>query len=112
MDDENIKNAKQAANMAILQTKAKEFQDKSIALQNKIYRGTVQGISIAMKGSHDVIEIHIDQSYYETSGKGAMEIAILRCLTNLNNAINADFSQLQQDMQNQLMEFQKENGAY
>ena len=69
MDDENIKKAKQAASMALLQSKAKEFQEKTIALQNKIYQGTVQGISITMKGSHEVIEVRIDQSFYETSGK-------------------------------------------
>ena len=112
MDDQNIKNAKQAANLALLQSKAKEFQEKTIALQNKIYQGTVQGISITMKGSHEVIEVRIDQSFYETSGKGTMEIAIMRCLTNLHNAIVTDVEQLQKDVQSQLMEIEKSNGAY
>ena len=112
MDDENIKKAKQAASMALLQSKAQEFQEKTIALQNKIYQGTVQGISITMKGSHEVIEVRIDQSFYETSGKGTMEIAIMRCLTNLHNAIVTDVEQLQKDVQSQLMEIEKSNGAY
>ncbi len=112
MDDQNIKNAKQAANLALLQSKAKEFQDRGVALQNKIFTGTYQGVTIVIKGSHEIIEVRIDQSFYETSAKGQMEIAIMRCLTNLNNAINNEINQLQQEMQMQLAEFQKENGTY
>ncbi len=112
MDDQNIKNAKKAADLALLQNKAKDFQDRSVALQNKIFTGTYQGVTIVMKGSHDIIEVRIDQSFYETSGKGQMEIAIMRCLTNLNNAVNNEIQQLQQEMQRELAEFQKENGTY
>ena len=112
MDDQNIKNAKKAADLALLQNKAKDFQDRSVALQNKIFTGTYQGVTIVMKGSHDIIEVRIDQSFYETSGKGQMEIAIMRCLTNLHNAIVTDVEQLQKDVQSQLMEIEKSNGAY
>lgn len=112
MDDENVKNAKQAADMALLQTKAKEFQDKANAQQNKIYQGTFQGITIAMKGSHEVIEVRIDQSFYETSGKGPMEIAILRCLTNLNHAIDEDVKAIQEELQTQINILRQNHGSY
>lgn len=107
MEDENIKRAKAATNFAMLQDKAKEFQDKSDALQNKVYQGTVQGVTIVMRGSHEVLEVKLDQNFYEISGKEGMEIAILRCLTNINNAIKLDQVQLQKEMQNELMALQR-----
>ena len=42
MDDENMKNAKRAADMVMLQTKARDFQDKMIALSNKEHQGRNQ----------------------------------------------------------------------
>ena len=50
MDDENMKNAKRAADMVMLQNKARDFQDKMTALSNKEYQGRYQGIEIKMKG--------------------------------------------------------------
>ncbi len=112
MPDDFDDQTKKAANLAAIQDKAREFQALSSELSNKTYQGFSQGISITMKGNHDVISVHIDQGFYETSGKGTMERAIHRCLANLNNAINADVEKLQKDMQQQLLELQMHNGTY
>lgn len=112
MSDDFEKETKQAANLAAIQDKAREFQTLSNQLAEKVYQGISQGITITMKGNHDVINVHIDQSFYETSGKGAMERAFQRCLANLNHSINSDVERLQKDMQQQLLELQMHDGTY
>lgn len=106
-EDENIKKSKQAVDLLMLQNKAKEFQERSNNLLNKNYQGRVQGVTITMKGNHDIVEIHIDQSFYETAGKGELEIAFIKCLSNLNTAINNEQQELQNELQNEIIMMQK-----
>ena len=112
MADDFEKQAKEAANLAAIQDKAREFQTMSNQLAEKTYQGIHQGVTITMKGNHDVINVHIDQGFYETSSKGAMEMAFKRCLFNLNQAINTDVERLQKEMQEQLYELQMHGGTY
>ena len=112
-EDENIKKSKQAVDLLMLQNKAKEFQERSNNLLNKNYQGRVQGVTITMKGNHDIGEIHIDQSFYETAGKGELEIAFIKCLSNLNTAINNEQQELQNELQKEIiMMQQKQNEEY
>ena len=101
MEDENLKNAKKAADMAVLQNKMKDLQEKTVALQNKEYQGKFQGVTIRMKGDHQVIDVRIDQGYYETAGKGQLEKAFFQLLNNLVRAIKEEQEML-------TMEFQKD----
>ena len=50
MDDENRKKAKQATDRLMLQTKAKEFQDKLKDLSRKEYQGKFKGITVNRRG--------------------------------------------------------------
>ncbi len=109
MDDENMKKNKQALDLLMLQTKAREFQDKNNELQQKEYQGKYQGISIKMKGDHTVFDIHIDQGFYETAGKGQIEKAFLTLLGNLNNAIRQDQDNLQRELQGDIERMQKDS---
>lgn len=108
MDDENIKKSKEAVDLLMLQTKAREFQNKSNELQQKEYQGKYQGVSIKMKGDHTVFDVHIDQGFYETSSKGQMEKAIISLLNNLNNAIKQDQDDLQRELQGDIERMQKD----
>ena len=116
-NDENIKKAKQAADMVMLQNKAKDFQDKMTALGNKEYQGRYQGLTIKMKGDHTLLDVSIDQGFYETAGKSQIEKAILVLCSNLNTAIKDDQEQLQRELQGDIERMQKEamisqNGNY
>ena len=108
MDDENIKKSKEAVDLLMLQTKAREFQNKSNELQQKEYQGKFQGVSIKMKGDRTVFDVHIDQGFYETSSKGQMEKAIISLLNNLNNAIKQDQDDLQRELQGDIERMQKD----
>ena len=110
MEDENIKKAEQATKMAMLQNRAKEFQDKNRELQNKEYQGRVQGINISMRGDFVVNNVHIDQSFYETASKGQIEIAITKCLANLHTAVQNDIELLAKQFQDEIVRMQKDNG--
>lgn len=117
MDDQNIKNAKQATEMAMLQEKARNYQSKMNELTNKVYTGRRQGINIEMKGNYEVVDIKIDQSFYETSSKLQMEQALIVCLTNLRRSIELDQESLKDELQNDITRMQvdamkdKENGT-
>lgn len=117
MEDENIKNAKQATEMAMLQERARKYQEKLTELSNKVYKGKRQGISIDMKGNYDVVDLKIDQSFYETSSKSQMEQAILVCLINLKRNIEQDQEVIKDELNNDIMKMQsdalkdKENGT-
>lgn len=108
MDDENMKKSKDTVDLLMLQTKAREFQSKSNELQQKEYQGKYQGVSMKMKGDHTVFEVHIDQGFYETSGKGQMEKAIFTLLNNLNTAIKQDQDDLQKELQGDIERMQKD----
>ena len=107
MDDENMKNAKRAADMVMLQNKARDFQDKMTALSNKEYQGRYQGIEIKMKGDFTLINVHIDQSLYETGGKGQIEKAFFTLTNNLVNAIKQESEMMQKEFQEELMRMRK-----
>jgi DNA-binding protein YbaB len=107
-NDENIKKAKQAADMVMLQQKARDYQDKLNSLMNKEYQGKYQGISIKMKGDFTLLEVNIDQSFYETASKGQIENGIRVLFTNLHNAIAADQDNLKQELQLDLSVLQKD----
>ena len=109
MDDENIKNAKRAADMVMLQSKARDFQEKMTALSNKEYQGRYQGIEIKMKGDFTLINVHIDQSLYETGGKGQIEKAFFTLTNNLVNAIKQESEMMQKEFQEELMRMRKDS---
>lgn len=106
--DENMKKAQQATQMAMLQSKAKDYQDKLTALQNKEYQGKYQGLNIKMKGDHTLVNVSLDSTFYETASKGQIEKAILILLTNLNNAIRQDSENLQKEFQSDIERMQQE----
>lgn len=108
MDDENMKKAKQASNMVMFQNKAKEYQNKINELQNKEYQGKFQGITIKMKGDFTVIDVRIDQGFYETAGKGQVEKAVFSLVNNLTAAIKQDQEDCQRLFQGDLERMQKE----
>lgn len=107
-DDENMKKAQQATDMVMMQDKLRDYQKKMEDLQNKVYQGNYQGMSIKMKGTYEIIEVHIDQSFYETAPKSLLEMSILTVSANLHRAIEADQKLLQEQMQNDLQRFQME----
>lgn len=107
-DDENLKKAKQAADMVRFQQKAQDYQKKLDGLLNKEYQGKFQGISVKMKGDSSLIDVRIDQSFYETAGKGQIEKAIMSLFNNLQRAIQADQVALKQELQMDLDVLQKE----
>ncbi len=106
-NDENIKKAKQAVDMVMLQQKAKDYQDKQVALMNKEYQGKYQGISMKMKGDFTLLEVKIDQNFYETASKGQIEQAIFKLCSNLHGAISADLDVLKNELQMDLSFLQK-----
>jgi len=106
-DDENIKKARQAESFALLQSKAKDYQDKLTSLQNKEYQGKYFGVFIRMKGSFEVIDVRIEQAFYETAGKGQIEKAFLTCYGNLYRSIQADQDGLKQELQSDVDQIQK-----
>lgn len=107
-NDENLKKAKQSTDLFMLQQKAKDYQDKMNSLTNKEYQGKYQGINMKMKGDGMVLEVKIEQSYYETASKSQIESGILRLTNNLHNAIVADQEVLKNELQLDLSAFQKE----
>ncbi len=107
-NDENLKRAKQAADMALLQQKARDYQDKLNGLMNKEYQGKFQGLTVKMKGDYSLLDVSIEQSFYETAGKGQIERAILQLFNNLHTAINADQDMLKNELQLDLSVLQKE----
>ncbi len=113
MSEEDDKKEKQTADMLFMQNSAKEFQDKMQVLQNKEYTGKVQGISIKMKGSMEIIDVHIDQSYYETAAKGAIEIAIKKCINNIENSIAFDVNEAREKLNQDIERIRvNSNGDY
>ena len=84
---------KQTADMLFMQNSAKEFQDKMQELQNKEYTGKVHGIYITMKGSMEIIDVHIDQNYYETASKGSIEMDVKKCVNNIEQSIGYDVNE-------------------
>lgn len=108
MDDE-MKKAEQATRLAMIQDKAQEFQFQANELQKREYQGRVQGINIVMKGNFEVINVHIDQSFYETASKGQIEIAITKCINNLHVAVQNDMNALSDEFQNYIARVQKES---
>lgn len=106
--DENLKKAKQATDMFMLQQKAKDYQDKFTRIQNNEYQGKYKGISCKMKGDGTILEVHIDQSFYETASKGQIEAGIMRLINNLHSAVNADQDHLKNEIQLDINSFQKE----
>jgi len=98
-NDKNLEKAKQAADMVRLQQKAQEFQSKLTELGNKEYQGKVQGITIKVKGDYTVLDVQINQDYYETASRSQMEGSILKLLVNLKNAITADQDLLRNELQ-------------
>ena len=106
-NDENIKKAKQAADMVMMQNRIKDYQDRLVALQNKEYQGKFQGIVVKMRGDFQVIDVRIDQSFYETAGKGQIEKAILTLMTNLHNAIHVDQDDMNRELQEEVKRMQQ-----
>lgn len=113
-NDDNLKKVKRAVSMAMLQDKAKDYQNQLAALQNKEYQGRYQGLTIKIKGDFSLLDVKIDQGFYETAGKGQIEHAILSLFMNLKNAITTEQTELQQKLQGDLermqMEMLAENG--
>lgn len=107
-DDNNLKKAKQAVDMAMLQDKAKDYQEQMAALQNKEYQGRYQGLTIKIKGDFTLLDVKIDQGFYETAGKNQLEHAILALFMNLKNAISTEQNELQQKLQSELERMQME----
>lgn len=108
-DDENLKKAKQAADMFKLQQKAKDYQDKVNQMNQRVYHGKCQGISADMKGDYSLIDVRIDQSYYETASKGQIEKNILQLFQNLKSAIKADEDALKSEIQDEIANLEKEH---
>ncbi len=108
-EDQNLKKAKQSVDMFMLQQKAKDYQDKMTALANKEYQGKYQGINIKMKGDSSILEVKIDQSYYETASKSQIEAGLLRLFNNLHGAILADQEILKNELQMDINAFQKDS---
>jgi DNA-binding protein YbaB len=106
--DENLKKAKQAADLAVMQEKARVYQQKLLDLQNKEYQGKYKGLNLRMKGNYEVIDVKIDQSFYETAGKQEIEQAILVAYVNLHRAIETEQKELQDEMTNELQRMQVE----
>jgi DNA-binding protein YbaB len=107
-NDENLKKAKQAADMVRLQQKAQDYQNKLNDLMNKEYQGKFQGISVKMKGDSTLLDVRIEQSFYETAGKGQIEKAILTLFNNPHNAIQADQNALREELQMDIDSMQRE----
>lgn len=101
-NDDNLKRAKQAADMVMLQNKAKDYQAQLQALQDKEYQGRYHGISIKMKGDFSLLDVTIDQGFYETAGKSQIENSFLVLFSNLKANIVADQNDLQQRFQNDI----------
>ena len=57
---------------------------------------------------YQVLDITIDQSFYETSSKTQMEQALMICLTNLKQAIDLEQEQLKNSLQTEINKFQSE----
>ncbi len=108
-NDENLKKAKQAADMVRLQQKAQDYQQKLNDLMNKEYQGKYQGINVKMKGDSTLLDVRIEQSFYETAGKGQIEKAILTLFNNLHNAIQADQNALREELQMDIDSLQREH---
>lgn len=106
--DENLKKAKQAADLAVMQDKVRNYQQKLVDLQNKEYQGKYKGLSIRMKGSFEVVDVRIDQSFYETARKQEIEQAILITLNNLHQAVDDEQKDLQNQMTSDLQRIQAE----
>lgn len=96
-EDNNEKQTKQAVDLLMLQQKAQDYQNKVVALGNKEYQGKYQGLSIRMKGDGTILEVRIDQGFYETASKAQMEQAFLTLSHNLHTAIVNDQTALQEE---------------
>ena len=107
-NDENLKKAKNAADMVMLQQKARDYQDKLGKLMNKEYQGKYQGISIKMKGDYTLLDVSIDQSFYEMASKNQIEQGLMNLFRNLHNAVNADQDALKAELQLDLSALQKD----
>lgn len=109
--DENIKKAKQATSYAMMQDKAREYQEKILSLRNKDYQSKYKGLSIKMKGDYQLTEVKIDQNFYETAGKQEIEQAILVAFSNLHRAIEDEQKELQDQMTSDIQRMQMESMA-
>lgn len=109
-NDENLKKAKQAADMVLMQQKAQEYQQKLNGLFNKEYTGKYQGISVKLKGDSTLLDVKIDQSFYETASKEQIEKGFLILFNNLHNAIQADQNMLKDELQLDINALQKQYG--
>ncbi len=107
-DDENMKKAMKATDMVMLQQKARDYQDKLGKLMNKEYQGRYQGISIKMKGDFTLLEVNIDQSFYEMASKSQIEQGIMTLFRNLHNAVSSDQDALKNELQLDLSTLRKD----
>lgn len=107
-DDENLKKTKKAVDMLMLQQKARDYQDKLSKSMNKEYQGRYQGISMKMKGDFTLLDVKIDQSFYETASKSQIEQGIMALFRNLHNAISSDQEALKEELQMDISAIQKD----
>ncbi len=113
MSEEDDKKEKQTADLLYVQNRAKEYQEQIREIQNREYTGKVQGITITMKGTMEVIEVHIDQSFYETSAKGGMEIAFMKCINNIERSIRNDMEEVNNNLNSDIERLRvNSNGNY
>lgn len=105
-DDINVKRARESADYVVLQERVEQYKAKLIDLQNKIYQGKYNGVSIQMKGDYTVINTSIDQSFYETASRNQLENSFLVCYTNLHSAITSEQKDVTEQMQNEISRFQ------
>lgn len=105
-DDINLKKADQAAQYALIQERMATYRQKIVEVQNRDFQGRYQGISVKMNGNFDIVDVAIDQGYYETAGKSQLEKAILVCLSNLHNAIEQETKAITDQMQAEMARFQ------
>lgn len=102
MEDDNIKKAKETTELFRLQQKAQEYQNKVKELMNKEYQAKYSGLSIKMKGDYTVLDVSLDQSFYETSSKSVLEQAIVTAFRNIHQAIEDDQEALKNRLQTEL----------
>ena len=108
MEDENRKKAKQAADRYLIQTKAKEFQEKIKELSRKEYQGKSKGIIVKRRGDYTLLSVSIDQGFYETAGKSQLETAFLTVRINLKGAIDSEREEIKSSFQRDRERLQKE----
>ena len=111
MEDENLKKASQAAELAAMQDKARDYQRKLAEFQSKIFTGKVGGVNMKMSGDFKINEIKIDQSFYEMASKDQLEVSILRCYNNLYTAVSNEINDLNGQFQQEMKLMSKDAGG-